>query len=143
MRIRDVLRVGAVALVLALGCKQSEPPSEQKQAPPQSAASPGVSVTPPRAGTGDPCGPICERTRGLACKNTDACMANCRQLAGVGTCKDEIASVLGCFARAPIAHWECDADGVPSIKQGYCDAEQAKFVACVSQVGRGPAPKAF
>ena len=134
MRIGDVLRVGAVALVLVVGCRKSE----QKSPPPQPGASP---VAQPRVSAGDPCGPICERTRGLACKNNEACVANCRQMAGVGACKDEMGSVLGCFAREPIAHWECDDDGAPSIKEGYCDAEQARFVACVEKTGGGPRPK--
>jgi len=103
-----------------------------------------VEVVDEAAGVGDPCGPICERTRGLACKNGAACADNCRQLAAVGVCKDEMVSVLGCFAREPIAHWECDENGVPSIKEGFCDAEQARFVACAEKGGATiPASKVF
>ena len=142
MGIVDMVRVGAVAMaiVLAVGCKRSANTS----APPSPAASP---VTQPRAGAGgagDPCGPICERARGLACKNGAACAENCRQMAAVGACKDEMASVLGCFAREPIGHWECDENGEPSIKDGYCDAEQARFVACAEKSGATiPASKVF
>ena len=141
MGIADMVRAGAVvAVILAGGCRK---PANTSAAPAPAAAP----VTQPRAGAagvGDPCGPICERTRGLACKNGAACADNCRQLAAVGVCKDEMVSVLGCFAREPIAHWECDENGVPSIKEGFCDAEQARFVACAEKGGATiPASKVF
>ena len=54
--------------------------------------------------------------------------------------------VLGCFAREPIGHWECNEEGEAAIKDGFCDAEQGKFVACAQKTAGasgGPAPTAL
>ena len=54
--------------------------------------------------------------------------------------------VLGCMAREPIGHWVCNEDGEAEIKDGFCDAEQGRFVACVQKTAgpsSGPPPTAL
>jgi hypothetical protein len=55
----------------------------------------------------------------------------------IPACAGEMTSVLGCFGREPLAHWECSEDGEPVVKEGYCDAEQGKFVACLQHQAPG------
>ena len=61
-------------------------------------------------------------------------------MAQIAACGAEMAKVLHCFAHEPLRHWECNDMGEPAMKDGYCDAEQGRFVAC-AQGGEGaPAP---
>jgi hypothetical protein len=54
------------------------------------------------------------------------------------TCQRELAATFGCFAKEPVAHWECDEEGNVAIREGYCDAEQGAFAACLGAVGVQP-----
>ena len=45
-------------------------------------------------------------------------------------CDAELLRFMACAAREPASHWECD-DGIPALKDGFCDAEQASVVKCV------------
>ena len=131
MRVADGLVV-ALGLLLAVGgcSKSADRPA------------PGASLAAPKAAApaGDPCGAICERTRALACKRAGACADNCRTMLAVAGCKEEMAAVIGCFAREPTDHWECDDQGEPAIKAGFCDREQGRFVTCVEKRAAPGAP---
>jgi hypothetical protein len=58
------------------------------------------------------------------------------------TCAAEMAAVLRCFQREPLAHWECTPDGQPAIKDGYCGGEQGRFVACAQRSAPPPPARA-
>jgi hypothetical protein len=100
----------------------------QKKAPPAS--------EPPAAAPADPCPALCQRIRALGCKNDHGCFDNCRSMSGAAPgCGAELQAVMACFGREPLAHWECNEEGEAAIKDGYCDAEQGKFVACAGKQG--------
>jgi hypothetical protein len=42
-------------------------------------------------------------------------------------------SALSCFARQPAQNWHCDDEDIAAIKDGFCDSEQQKFLACVQK----------
>ena len=49
-------------------------------------------------------------------------------------CQAELSAFLGCATREPFEHWECDVEGsTPALKDGYCDGEQGRLVACMEQ----------
>ncbi len=38
---------------------------------------------------------------------------------------------MECLSKETTEHFECNDAGIPSIKEGYCDSEQADFVNCI------------
>ena len=112
--------LGAVAMGLTVACKR----------------------TPETGVAAGSCAIICEVTRPLACAKTSECVASCREIQGVTACKDEMASLLRCFAREPIAHWECNPDGEAALKNGLCNAEQKLLVTCAQAPSGVLAPPA-
>jgi hypothetical protein len=36
----------------------------------------------------------------------------------------------------PAAHWECTEAGLAALKEGFCDAQQQAYVACVTSEAR-------
>jgi hypothetical protein len=89
----------------------------------------------------DACALLCRRAGDLRCKQSGHCADSCREMLAIADCRPQMLEVLGCLAREPIAHWECNEAGEPAIKDGYCDAEQGGFVRCAQRPsGRGPAP---
>jgi len=115
---------------------------KEAPAPPAAPALPAAPA-PPASAAPDLCPGMCERARALKCKHDEGCVAACRQMSTASGCATEMAAVLSCLAREPLEHWECNSDGEPAIKDGYCDAEQSKFVACARVGGaKGPAPRA-
>jgi hypothetical protein len=76
------------------------------------------------------CRTICERSRQLTCKNAQECLPNCLGMASLTPCSEPISEFYRCLVREPLEHWECDEDGIGSIREGYCDSEQARAVSC-------------
>ena len=142
-----------LGLLLLAACRSkatTQAPLEAKQDPPPVAAAPQAAPTPPpaipslppaaRPPGPDPCPSLCARTSALHCTHADGCLSNCRQMAQIGACGAEMAKVLRCFEREPLRHWECNELGEPAIKDGFCDAEQGKFVACAERSAGAPGP---
>ena len=134
--------IGGLALVACLACKgkpvQSGALVATTPAPPPVSA-PAATAPPGTESGPDSCARICGRTRPLACKRATECVANCREMRQTDACVGEMTAVLTCFAREPVAHWECNEDGEAAIKDGYCDEEQGKLVACAQKTARGAA----
>jgi hypothetical protein len=140
-----------IAVLLSAACKKSAEPSEiaqtgvepphaeaslhQKPPAPSSAAQPESSSALPQE---DPCATICRQTAPLGCSNAKTCLESCRETRDVRACRREMAEVLRCLTRQPLAHWECDPEGEAAIKDGYCDQQQGTFAGCLSKaVGHG------
>jgi hypothetical protein len=133
-------------LILAVGAVVSGPACRRTPAgvptPPIPPAAPLVApaapptFAPPSAapalagGPGDPCALICRRSMDLKCSHGAGCGESCRQMMAIGDCRAQMIDVLHCFAGEPAAHWECNEEGEAAIKDGYCDAEQGRFVRC-------------
>ena len=132
-------RAGLAALALALlsACRTS-PTQEQAASALAPAAAPPPAAAGAAPGPGDLCPSICERSRALGCKRLEGCVASCREMRQVPTCAREMTAVLSCLGREPLTHWECNDEGAPAIKDGYCDDEQRQFVACVQSSAGGP-----
>jgi len=136
------MRSTMLALALLVAC-QVKPPSgtETATAPALPAARPAPAPAPaPALPADDPCSKLCDRARALACPHGEGCAANCAEMRRLPTCAAEMAAVLRCFEREPLAHWECTPDGQPAIKDGYCDREQGRFVTCAEK-NAGPPPR--
>lgn len=56
-------------------------------------------------------------------------------------CGQEMSAALDCFARQPLAHWECNDDGDAAIKDGFCNDPQQRVADCLqkSAAARGQA----
>ena len=77
------------------------------------------------------CRQICDRSRRLQCAKTDKCMPNCLAMAKATPCSSEMHTLYECLKEQPIQNWECAPDGVAAIRDGFCDAEQGRTVACM------------
>jgi hypothetical protein len=148
-----------VALVAALlgGACQAKSPPPRGSVPPAISSAPKPAAAPPAAAApaaqvapaapvaagaptkGDPCARICDRTVSLGCKRAATCAESCRQMRDHAACAREMAAVLNCFAREPVAHWSCNEEGEAAIKDGFCDAEQGQFAGCIQKSGAEPA----
>jgi hypothetical protein len=116
----------AVLIWAPLACQKKVPPASETAAP--------VTAPAAAAAPADPCPAICQRVGALGCKNDKGCLDNCRSMSiAAPGCGAELQAVMACFGREPLAHWECNEEGEAAIKDGYCDAEQGKFVACAGK----------
>jgi hypothetical protein len=128
-----------IALALIGGCetKRAESSGTSSAAPSTktSPVKPGSSQAPvlSKGSSAAPasCSALCLRAASLGCTAAGACESTCGQMQALAVCKAELARFFECVAREPSDHWECDESGVPSIKEGYCEAEQAGFAKCV------------
>jgi hypothetical protein len=77
------------------------------------------------------CEKVCERTRDLRCKDHHGCLANCTMMAAMQPCDEQFAAFYGCLAQETLSHWECSPEGVPAIRDGYCEKEQAAASSCL------------
>jgi len=77
------------------------------------------------------CTRLCAISAPLKCKAATECEQHCQQMLSLPACSSEMVRTLTCFANQPRENWECDDDGLPSIKEGHCNAEQAKFATCL------------
>jgi hypothetical protein len=93
------------------------------------ASAPSVLAAEPMAG--NLCAKLCERSAPLHCKAGAECGQHCQQMIAIPACRAEMLTSLRCFASQPSQNWECDADGLPSIKEGLCDAEQERYTNCM------------
>jgi hypothetical protein len=140
-----------VVLVLLAACskRQRELPEEASVAAPvadpaeptpasaQAALARTLTTADPRAlaepNTAVDCGPVCGATRKLGCKRADECESTCREMASVPTCQPELAAFFRCLSAQPVQNWECLEDGTGAIREGFCDAEQGRFAACLEK----------
>jgi hypothetical protein len=46
-------------------------------------------------------------------------------------CNAAVRAAFACFARLTEGDWECDPEGLPTVKGGLCEAEQAAVAKCM------------
>jgi len=148
--LRKVLAATSVTLLWVLGCNEraasstaGQKPAEARaadkpttQAAPQGDAAPKPSAA-NLATTADmraACERACRAPLELGCKSAATCVASCLAMASVGSCAKQLSSFYECLASQPKEHWECLEDGTGAIRDGYCEAEQAAFAACLGRV---------
>src|SRR5262249_19326583 len=127
-----------LALVLLAGVAACKTASDStKEATAATASSSIATKAAPAASNGaDACEPICRHPRALRCPNPSQCLTACREMQASSVCRAQIHSFLDCLLKQPTEHWECDEDGIGSIQDGYCDAEQAAVATCVQAAAK-------
>lgn len=145
MRASFPARALSLALLACSGTPAPTPVRAGRAALPTVAADPAVlPVSAPRlpstaARTG-PCHAVCERSAPLRCPAGSECLARCEEMRASPVCPVQLAAVLRCFGTVPTARWECGEDGLPAVKDGECEPEQAAFAACFAAAGAAPRP---
>jgi len=132
-----------VIIATATACRKSptqsdSPPetpiavSTEPQAPTAAPAeAPIPSALPTNSANAKLCTRLCAVSAPLKCKAATECEPHCQQMLSLPACSSEMLQTLECFANQSSKNWECDTDGLPSIKEGRCDTEQAKFTSCM------------
>jgi hypothetical protein len=87
-------------------------------------------------GDGDLCATVCARSGPLHCPGVSDCQARCQEMRALPRCRGEMSAALHCFASVPLSRWECTDDGLPSVKAGACEPQQAAVAACLSAPAR-------
>lgn len=83
----------------------------------------------PRSGL---CEHVCAHTAQLACSAHAACAASCAEMhSSVQACAPRLEAFLRCLLSRPLTDFECDDDGVASVKDGPCDHEQGAVAQCL------------
>ena len=131
-----------ILFVLGLSCRKGDarrptppPVSFVQQAVttktnPLGDASPGTVRFTEDPGGRTRCAKVCEIARRAGCRKLRECLENCVAMTTLPACTFEVVSFLDCLVLQPASNWECDAEGVGSVRDPYCAAEQAKLVAC-------------
>jgi hypothetical protein len=139
---KTLLLLGSVIL-MATACNKSptehDAPVETRPAvsavalpaTPAPAEAPVPNPSGANSANGALCTKLCAISAPLKCKAAAECEQHCKQMLSLPTCSAEIVQSLNCFAKQPSASFECDENGLPSIKEGLCDAEQAKVASCL------------
>ncbi len=81
------------------------------------------------------CVATCARSAPLGCREAASCVRRCEELRAVPVCREKLRGVLRCFAMVPTSRWECGENGLPAVRDGECDVEQAEFAACLRAGG--------
>jgi hypothetical protein len=123
----------ALSLTLAMACARERDESENLR-PVETSSAPAAiaSITVDEARSIEQsCIGICAHSRTLQCSNAAECMKSCVSMAAATPCSDAIEALYKCLTGEPAAHWECADDGIAAIREGYCENEQARAVACM------------
>ncbi|MGC4070182.1 MAG: hypothetical protein QM784_37090 [Polyangiaceae bacterium] len=143
--------------VLLLACQQKVDTTASNSSSAAVTSQPVVGKAPEGASTGfanDPtvsathlatrphqCVVFCRRSVELKCKlPVEQCMSNCSEMLALPNCQNELGEVFHCFEKEPVDHWECDGDGMPAIRGGFCESVQRAFAACVATSGGADDP---
>jgi hypothetical protein len=83
------------------------------------------------------CRIICNRSIMLGCRKAKAvCLLHCEETRAVPFCRKEMLSIMQCVVKEPIHNWECNDQDIASIKDGFCDDEQAVFMRCLMSISQ-------
>ena len=121
----------SVALFCLVACAKKAAPVDSLGASSASATSANTTASTGELDLAQTCTQICERSHVLKCSHASQCLTNCVAAASGTPCNPEFTAFYGCIVKEPIKNWECAEDGVASIREGLCDAEQERAVACM------------
>jgi hypothetical protein len=80
------------------------------------------------------CQAMCQVGQTLDCGSSQPiCVARCKSMIEqIPECRSAMTAAFACFASRPVADWVCDRDaGMPTLKEGRCDAEQQDVAKCL------------
>jgi hypothetical protein len=86
----------------------------------------------PSAGR-DACATVCGHAKTRGCSDGGGCVEACAEMVAIDVCQAPMRAFMACLVTQPAAHFDCDEGGVPQIRDGYCDHEQAAVASCLSQ----------
>jgi hypothetical protein len=130
-----------LALLALAACERKPSQATQGSGQPISAVAPSTAAsTPapsanaaPAAALSERCGQICENSRKLGCKNMRECQSNCVAMGSLRPCVEAVTALYTCLSAQPSERWECAEDGVAAIREGFCESEQERAVACMDK----------
>lgn len=105
--------------------------AEPKPSPPKAEQPTSTDKTALHA-TRSRCVEVCSRSDALGCSGQASCATSCEEMrAASATCIGHVDAFLACLsARAP-GDFECGDEGLPSVKEGHCEGEQATLAHCL------------
>lgn len=126
---------GADAATPAPGTPAPPKPAEAVSSPAQRPAPSPASE--PAGSTGATsvaalCAKSCEHAEGLRCPAQSACREGCVGSFSAPVCQSQLGAMLRCTAQEPPSSWECGPSGVPALRDGSCDKEQAAVIQCLT-----------
>ncbi len=90
-----------------------------------------AAAEPAAANVAEACGAICARAERIGCGPSSACTHGCFEMSSAPGCTAEMRGFLSCAAAEPEPSWECDpGGGVPTLRDGHCDAAQLAVIRC-------------
>lgn len=114
---------------------RAEAGSSRSQLPASAVKPPVAAVSATSAAATAPCRTMCSHARELGCTGLSHCSESCAELLAAPECKAQLDVALGCMVREPREHWTCNEDGLASIRDGYCNAEQGAYIECLRRGG--------
>jgi hypothetical protein len=131
----------ASSLLSMIGCESGRestplPVASVTSRAAESTATPAMTAAPSHSGAAvleKTCEGICEISHRLKCKNAGECTSSCIAMGSLEPCTAATAAFYRCLRGHPAEHWECSSEGIASVKDGYCDAEQARAAACLAK----------
>lgn len=129
----ELAKPGTAMQGLASSAHTEESPPPQTSPPRGAAAS---LPDPPKSdvSTVERCRKFCAHTESLHCGPPEKCEQGCQQMLDANVCRVHLLKFFSCAEKEPVNHWQC-AEGTPAIKDGWCDAQQAAFAACIQTAG--------
>lgn len=78
------------------------------------------------------CERLCAHTAPLACSAHADCSASCVEMGtSAEACAPKLDTFMRCLVSRPLSDFECDDDGIASVKDGPCDVEQGAVAQCL------------
>jgi hypothetical protein len=122
---RDAGAAGADASTHATSASTAPAPTAQQAAPLATRAA-------ENGGDVSLCPAICARSEPLHCREAATCVRRCEAMRAMPICQAAVRESLECFASVPTTSWTCNEHGLPSVRVGMCDAEQARAAKCLA-----------
>jgi hypothetical protein len=129
------------ALLAVVACERKPSEATTGSAEPLSSVAPSAAApasaasanAAPTAGVSEHCHQICENSRKLGCKNMRECQPNCVAMGSLRPCLEMVTTLYACLSAQPSERWECAEDGVAAIREGFCEGEQERAIACMEK----------
>src|SRR5439155_863841 len=79
------------------------------------------------------CIAMCDKVSSLKCSTMAECIKGCGEMRTAMTaCSKGLDSFMLCLVQQPVGNFECNDEGVPSVKDGFCDAQQQALASCLA-----------
>jgi hypothetical protein len=134
MRRRISLAVLLVVVIAtgAQGCKRNPKASADNEAGTHPVGGIAKTAAGPSSSADDRCTPNCElRAKELGCRQPEGCQHACTLLHEAKHCSTQLQAFMRCFLKEPKDHWQCDPEGIPEVKEDFCEGERGNVMDCL------------